>query len=425
MENGKNIYIKKITTKSRCFNNKFYAGLMVMALTITFIMLIIYFNIKKEENSQDDFDYDAEYEMYYEYMGDRIREEAKKIYDIKFIKERVNIINKEQKVYLARRHGIFKNSSFIVVIQIHRDTEILLLNALLDCLKNCLGVTNSLLIFSVDFYDDEINELIEGVHFAKYMKIYYPYSTKLYPYDFPGPDTKFCINDFDCEKSMLRYERFAQKKHFWWWQMHFIFDELTILRNYSKTILFIESNQYVLSDFLYIYKVMEAMLSSECPECEIINLGVMHAPELKRFLTHNGNLTVSPWNTHMGSIGIAFNRTVWNSIKNYSSLFCNYNDYRWELSLRHLGLKRGNGQFMVLSSASPRVFTYHRSDGIAECSYEKMTEDATMFLKDTHEHLFPRILKVVKRSDKAYSLEREIGAWEDDRDRGLCMYFVN
>jgi len=43
-----------------------------------------------------------------------------------------------------------------------------------------------------------------------------------------------------------------------------------------------------------------------------------------------------PWSSSRHNMGMAFNRTVWNSFQLCSSLFCSVDDYNWDWSLFHV-----------------------------------------------------------------------------------------
>ena len=54
------------------------------------------------------------------------------------------------------------------------------------------GIDETLLIFSHDFWDEGINELVNSVDFAKTMQIFYPFSIQTHPHEFPGESPNDC-----------------------------------------------------------------------------------------------------------------------------------------------------------------------------------------------------------------------------------------
>ena len=55
-----------------------------------------------------------------------------------------------------------------------------------------LLLEKTLIVFSHDFYDEGINNLVNSVDFAKTMQIFYPYSIQTHPKEFPGESPNDC-----------------------------------------------------------------------------------------------------------------------------------------------------------------------------------------------------------------------------------------
>ena len=53
-------------------------------------------------------------------------------------------------------------------------------------------IDRTLIIFSHDIWDDEVNELINSVDFAKTLQIFYPYSIQTHTNAFPGESPNDC-----------------------------------------------------------------------------------------------------------------------------------------------------------------------------------------------------------------------------------------
>lgn len=405
--------------------------LLVTSLAITSVVVIMCFSFSYHKKQPMDVLYDFEGSdedvvTYYEYMGDNTSQDLKRNSDARILRKIIRDINKKQSTKNPDQYKNLLPSSSVVVIQVHHEVDVELFKILLFSLKSSTAILTSLLIFSHDYYDDKINTLIEEVGFVSYTRIYYPYSTQLFPDTFPGDDEKLCTDDFHCERSALRYELFAQKKHFWWWQMNYVFDKLYVTRNYNNAILFLEADQFVLRDFAFIAKIMESFMKMKCSKCEVVSLGA-HAPDLSQYQKDYVSVTISPWELDIASAGIAFNRVVWNSIKKHSSLFCNHNDYRWDASLRHVSLNRDKGQLVFLSVDAPRIIKlFRKHDGYLDNFLDRLIENVTYISKKVESILFPRNINVSKAIiRKNIEKEKQLGGWEDVRDRGLCMYLVN
>lgn len=66
------------------------------------------------------------------------------------------------------------------------------LNELIKSLEKVQGIGSTLLVFSHDYYDEDIIHLVMGIKFAKFIVIFFPYSIQLHPNDFPGQTEDDC-----------------------------------------------------------------------------------------------------------------------------------------------------------------------------------------------------------------------------------------
>lgn len=90
--------------------------------------------------------------------------------------------------------------------QIH--TRLVYLRHLIVSLAQARDIENTLIIFSHDYYDEEINDLVQSVDFAKVMQIFYPHSIQTHPHEFPGESPGDCPRDITIEQlvsSCLKY----------------------------------------------------------------------------------------------------------------------------------------------------------------------------------------------------------------------------
>lgn len=62
------------------------------------------------------------------------------------------------------------------------------LQYLLKSLSDASDIQNTLLIFSHDYFDEAINNVIKAIDFGPYIQIFYPLPIQLYPSEFPGDD---------------------------------------------------------------------------------------------------------------------------------------------------------------------------------------------------------------------------------------------
>lgn len=405
----------------------FLTGLIITVIVCS-IIIRIYFINKLRKQVYDYYDDDVnETSSYDEYFEAKYKGNLEFVDNIMFIKKTVKELNKEQRISNMDRFGPIRPNTIIIVIQVREDT--VFLKVLLASLKEVVGITNSLLIFCHNYYDDNINKIIQGVDFTKYMQVFYPYSSQMYPKMFPGSDTKFCTGDFNCsetcteaEKECFRSSTLVQQKHFWWWHVNFVFDHLTVTKKHFEPIVFLEENQFILDDILFMLKVLLNLMPVNCPQCEIICFGAQ-APELSQYHVSHGTVRIETWNAALLGLGLAFNQTVWKMIKNSSYEFCHFDDYRWDASLNHLSNQRPRGPLVVLISDAPRVLQLNLCDGsIAGCTLTRTIEDVQKFAKSVRRALFPRNL-IISTEETPGNLTA-LGEWKDVRDSALCMYFT-
>lgn len=67
-------------------------------------------------------------------------------------------------------------------------------------LAQAQDIDSTLLVFSHDHYDEDINELVQSIDFAKVMQIFYPYSIQTHINQFPGESPGDCPRDINYEQ---------------------------------------------------------------------------------------------------------------------------------------------------------------------------------------------------------------------------------
>ena len=91
--------------------------------------------------------------------------------------------------------SVNETTFLVLLIQIH--SRLSYLKQLINSLKNTKYIDQTLVVFSHDVYDPEMNKLIESIDFCATLQIFYPYSMQLYPDEFPGPDSNDCPRKID------------------------------------------------------------------------------------------------------------------------------------------------------------------------------------------------------------------------------------
>ncbi|XP_050360165.1 alpha-1,6-mannosyl-glycoprotein 2-beta-N-acetylglucosaminyltransferase isoform X2 [Nymphalis io] len=346
--------------------------------------------------------------------------------------------NDAQTIHNEDIFGPVQNDTIIIAIQVH--TRLTYLRHLIVSLAQAKDIDKTLLIFSHDYYDDEINNLVRSIDFTKVMQIFYPYSVQTHPLEFPGMDPNDCPRDAKLEQALklkcnnalhpdlhghYREAKYAQTKHHWWWKSNRIFNQLQCTAGHTGMVVFLEEDHYVAEDFIHILHLLRATADKTCPQCEILCLGTY----LKTYQYHttSDKVEITPWHSSMHNMGMVFNRTVWTNILELQDQFCAYDDYNWDYSLLHLSQNRpGREKFKVILCKGPRVFHigecgFHHKK--SNCNASTVISKVQKLLQDAKSYLFPpRVTATISAGGAKHNkkLTKGNGGWGDLRDQELC-----
>ena len=106
------------------------------------------------------------------------------------ILDKIKLVNEEQSIRNEDIFGPVTNATVIVAIQCHNRLQYL--RQLVISLSQAAGIDKTLIVFSHDYWDDAINDLVNSVDFAKTMQIFYPFSIQTHPNEFPGESSHDC-----------------------------------------------------------------------------------------------------------------------------------------------------------------------------------------------------------------------------------------
>ncbi|KAH8326506.1 hypothetical protein KR067_009490, partial [Drosophila pandora] len=202
------------------------------------------------------------------------------------IKRQILRYNDMQTVLNEDTFGPLQNDSVIIVVQVH--TRITYLRHLIVSLAQAKDISKALLVFSHDYYDDDINDLVQQIDFCKVLQIFYPYSIQTHPNEYPGVDPNDCPRNIKKEQALMancnnamfpdlyghyREAKFTQTKHHWIWKANRVFNELEVTRYHTGLVLFLEEDHYVAEDFLYLLAMMQQRTKDLCPQCNVLSLG--------------------------------------------------------------------------------------------------------------------------------------------------------
>lgn len=334
--------------------------------------------------------------------------------------------------------GPLQNDSVIIVVQVHK--RITYLRHLIVSLAQARDISRTLLVFSHDHFDDDINDLVQSIDFCKVMQIFYPFSIQTHPSEFPGADPEDCPRDIKKEQALLRKcnnalhpdlyghyreAKFTQTKHHWWWKANRVFDQLEVTKYHTGLVVFLEEDHYVAEDFLYILELMQLKSNELCSKCNILSLGTY----LKTFnyYTYNKKVEVTPWISSKHNMGMTFNRSTWHDITRCARHFCEYDDYNWDWSLQHVSQQCLKQKLHVMVVKGPRVFhigecgVHHKK---SNCESNQVISKVQQVLRVARRsrQLYPKSISLTVASViKKTKLRKGNGGWGDQRDHQLCF----
>ncbi|XP_039390928.1 LOW QUALITY PROTEIN: alpha-1,6-mannosyl-glycoprotein 2-beta-N-acetylglucosaminyltransferase [Mauremys reevesii] len=326
----------------------------------------------------------------------------------------------------------------VLVVQVHERAEHLRL--LLESLRRAPGVENALLVLSHDLWSEELNRLAAQVEFCQVLQIFFPFSTQLYPREFPGHDPRDCPRDIDKAAALrlgcinaeypdsfghYREAKFSQTKHHWWWKLHFVWERLRALREHTGLVLFLEEDHYLAPDFYHVLKQLWALKQQECPECQVLSLGSYNVVR-GGFSGKADKVEMKTWKSTEHNMGMAFSRDTYQQLIECTDAFCTYDDYNWDWTLQHLTISCLPKFWKVLVPEIPRVF--HTGDcGMhhkKSCRPSTQSAKIDSLLSSNQQYLFPETMSVSKRYSMApLSPHVKNGGWGDIRDHELCKSY--
>ncbi|TFK03068.1 guanine nucleotide-binding protein G(t) subunit alpha-2 [Platysternon megacephalum] len=347
-------------------------------------------------------------------------------------------LNFDQPVRNLARFPRRPPGELVLVVQVHERAEHLRL--LLDSLRRAPGVENALLVLSHDLWSEALNRLAAQVEFCQVLQIFFPFSTQLYPREFPGHDPRDCPRDIDRKAALrlgcinaeypdsfghYREAKFSQTKHHWWWKLHFVWERLRALREHTGLVLFLEEDHYLAPDFYHVLKQLWALKQQECPECQVLSLGSYNVVR-GGFSGKADKVEMKTWKSTEHNMGMAFSRDTYQQLIECTDAFCTYDDYNWDWTLQHLTISCLPKFWKVLVPEIPRVF--HTGDcGMhhkKSCRPSTQSAKIDSLLSSNQQYLFPETMSVSKRYSMApLSPHVKNGGWGDIRDHELCKSY--
>lgn len=325
----------------------------------------------------------------------------------------------------------------VLVVQVHNRPEYLRL--LIKSLEVSAEVDDFLLIFSHDYFSEEINAIVQEITFCKVLQIYFPFSTQLYPNEFPGQDPKDCPRDTSRDEALktgclnaehpdtyghYREAFITQTKHHWWWKLHFVWERVQVMQGYSGFVIFLEEDNYILPDFFSFYKMMLEFRKQKCPDCDMLAMGNHNS--LTDFPSLSNKVLTTGWMSTKHNIGMAMSKEVYYKLMGCSNEFCTYDDYNWDWTLQHISGTCIPTPLKVLVAQGSRVIHtgdcgLHRKEN---CKPQLASEKVMMDLQLARHGLFPQSLLFTGAEAIEHKEHMKNGGWGDVRDHKLCNNYA-
>ncbi|XP_029532476.1 alpha-1,6-mannosyl-glycoprotein 2-beta-N-acetylglucosaminyltransferase-like [Oncorhynchus nerka] len=349
-----------------------------------------------------------------------------------------SIYNANYKQYVQNANKYPGETQLVLVIQVHNRPDYL--KILIKSLENAAEVHNLLLIFSHHYFSEEINYIVQGITFCKVLQIYFPYSTQLYPSEFPGQDSRDCPRDISKDDALktgclnaehpdsyghYRDASITQTKHHWWWKLHFVWERVQALQGYSGFVVFLEEDNFILPDLYHLFKEMVKYRKSSCPDCDMLALGNYNG--LAEFDKLSNKVQTAGWMSTKHNIGMGISREVYYKLMGCNNDFCSYDDYNWDWTLQHLSGTCISKPLKVLVAQGSRVL-HTGNCGLHQnkeaCRPELALKKAQVSLKLAKASLFPQSLALTNADSVEHKAHMKNGGWGDIRDHVLCNNYA-
>ncbi|XP_017542682.1 alpha-1,6-mannosyl-glycoprotein 2-beta-N-acetylglucosaminyltransferase [Pygocentrus nattereri] len=354
-----------------------------------------------------------------------------------FLNMRKSVYDSNYRQFVQNGDKFPDEPEVVIVVQVHNRPAYL--KMLIQSLEKAAEIHKFFVVFSHDYFSEEISDLVKGITFCKVLQIQFPYSKQLYPNEFPGQDPQDCPRDISKENAKKRgcinaeypdtYGHYreasiTQTKHHWWWKLHFVFERVKVLQGYKDFAVFIEEDNYILPDFYQFFKSMTNHRKSHCEDCDLLALG--NHDGVSRFVERSAKTETSGWMSTKHNIGMGISRDVYYKLMGCNSEFCTYDDYNWDWTLQNLSGTCIQKPLKVLVACGTRVL--HTGDcGLHQkdtCHPDLALQKVETDLREVTSALFPQTLTLTGHGPVEHKPHMKNGGWGDVRDHTLCINYA-
>ncbi|CAK1546094.1 unnamed protein product [Leptosia nina] len=173
-----------------------------------------------------------------------------------------------------------------------------------------------------------------------------------------------------------------------------VFESLTAVSGRdAELVFFMEDDQYLLQDFLYMAIYMRKVATS-LPQCNMLSMATVSDGTFMGNDSYRTEFTT--WQPKYFSDVLGFDFATWNTIVSHFDMFCLIDD-SWSRSVQYISLNRVDGErFKVISSEMPRSFktSCGIGRGVTNCGVFEGIYKALNIIKRQRDDFFPPYLEV-------------------------------
>ncbi|XP_041374168.1 alpha-1,6-mannosyl-glycoprotein 2-beta-N-acetylglucosaminyltransferase-like [Gigantopelta aegis] len=359
--------------------------------------------------------------------------------DAETFRRDVQLLNHQGFIHNAQRFTPrLTAESIIILVQVHSRPD--QLQMLIDSFRKMRYINETLVIFSHDFYSQDVFDVIAKIDFCPYMQIFYPYAIQVYNSQFPGNDPSDCPRNIQKDEARKRkcnnaeYQDFyghyreapySQTKHHFLWKLQFIFENCSLLRTFEGLIFRIEEDYYLAEDTIDYMRKLDRQARIQCPEYKMYIMGAYS--DYSRDDYKSSAARKDRWYTGIGR-GMAFKKHFWKLFKKCAKLFCLFDDYNWDWSLMHVTTTCIPGGFKILKPVGSRVFHIGICKGFhqnSNCKTADVVNNVQGILSRNRNYLFPEHVYIHQSFALRTYPAVHNGGWADIRDHEMCLRIFN
>ncbi|XP_041374166.1 alpha-1,6-mannosyl-glycoprotein 2-beta-N-acetylglucosaminyltransferase-like [Gigantopelta aegis] len=328
--------------------------------------------------------------------------------------------------------------SIVFLVQVHSRADQLQMQ--IDSFSKMRYINETLIIFSHDFYSQDVFDVIAKIDFCPYVQIFYPYAIQVYNNQFPGDDPKDCPRNLIKDEARKRkcnnaeyqdpYGHYreathAQLKHHWLWKLQFIFENCSLLRNFEGIIFRLDDDYYLAEDTIDYLRKLDRQSRIQCPECKMYIMG--QSTDYSHDEYKSGAAKKDYWWAGNGR-GMAFRKDFWKLFKDCAKSFCLFDDCNWDWSLMHVTATCIPGGLKILKPLGSRVFHLGSCKGFHQnrsCKTTDVLNNVLGILRRNRNYLFPENVNIPIDFPSRSTLDVPYGGWTDIRDHQMCLRIFN